>query len=93
MYSPSTPFSQYMQVEQIKYPELTFDAIETLKKDLKDDRSLPPISGQRSCFINYRGLSPRRIIDYKNLRGLKRLLIRKMNKKINIGIQCILYIL
>lgn len=46
MYSLSTPFSEYLQVEQIKYPELTIDVIETLKESLKDDQKLPPISGQ-----------------------------------------------
>lgn len=46
MYSPTIPISEYLQGEQTKYPELTIDAIETLKNALKDDRDLPHITGQ-----------------------------------------------
>jgi len=45
MYSPTVPFSEYLQGEQTKYPELTSDAIQTLKDSLKDDPNLPPIPG------------------------------------------------
>lgn len=44
-YSLSTPFSEYLQIEQSKYPELTFDDIQKLKESLEDDENLPPISG------------------------------------------------
>lgn len=54
MYSPSTPFNDYLQGEQTKYPELTLDAIETLKMSLKEDRDLPPITGQWSLsFVQF----------------------------------------
>lgn len=46
MYSPTIPISEYLQGEQTKYPELTMDAIETLKDALKNDRDLPHIKGQ-----------------------------------------------
>lgn len=46
MYSPSISFSEYIQGEQTKYPELTIDAIETLKDNLKNDWELPYITGQ-----------------------------------------------
>jgi hypothetical protein len=46
MYSPSTPFNEYLEVEQAKYPELKLDDIEKLKESLADDQTLPPISGQ-----------------------------------------------
>ncbi|XP_025410036.1 alpha-tocopherol transfer protein-like [Sipha flava] len=44
MYSPSTPFNEYLEVEQAKYPELKLDDIEKLKESLADDQTLPPIS-------------------------------------------------
>lgn len=46
MYSPSTPFSEYLEGEQAKYPELKLEDIEKLKESLADDQTLPPISGQ-----------------------------------------------
>uniref|UniRef100_A0A2S2P104 Alpha-tocopherol transfer protein-like n=1 Tax=Schizaphis graminum TaxID=13262 RepID=A0A2S2P104_SCHGA len=46
-YSPLTPFSEYLQVEQSKYPELTFDDIQKLKESLEDDQTLPPISDKK----------------------------------------------
>ncbi|KAL4097280.1 hypothetical protein QTP88_022080 [Uroleucon formosanum] len=46
-YSLSTPFSEYLQIEQSKYPELTFDDIQKLKESLEDDENLPPISDKK----------------------------------------------
>lgn len=51
MYSQSTPISEYLQGEQNKYPELTFDIIQTLKESLKEDRNFPLITGQ-SFIVN-----------------------------------------
>lgn len=45
MYSPTVPFSEYLEGEQLKYPELTRDAIETLKNSLANE-NLPPITGE-----------------------------------------------
>lgn len=45
MYSPTVSFAEYLQGEHLKYPELTRDAIETLKQSLAND-NLPPITGE-----------------------------------------------
>lgn len=45
MYSRSTPFDEYLQGEQKKYPELTLESIEKLKESLANEEKLPPISG------------------------------------------------
>ncbi|VVC28349.1 CRAL/TRIO, N-terminal domain,CRAL-TRIO lipid binding domain [Cinara cedri] len=57
MYSPTVPFSEYFHGEQLKYPELTQDAIETLKKSLENE-NLPPITDKKylaflhSCYFD-----------------------------------------
>lgn len=51
MYSFSTSFSEYLQEEQKKYPELTFGDIQTLKESLVSDEKLPPLSGIYRLFF------------------------------------------
>lgn len=51
MYSPTLSCNEYLQEEQLKYPELTRDAIETLKQSLVND-NLPFITGESLFFRN-----------------------------------------
>ncbi|XP_025191877.1 alpha-tocopherol transfer protein-like [Melanaphis sacchari] len=46
-YSLLTPFNEYLQIEQSKYPEITIDNIQKLKESLEDDQTLPPISDKK----------------------------------------------
>ncbi|XP_050527869.1 alpha-tocopherol transfer protein-like isoform X2 [Daktulosphaira vitifoliae] len=58
MYTPSTSFDEYFQYEQKKYPQLKIEDIQELKKKLKDEKQLPPISDKilvaflHSCYFD-----------------------------------------